>query len=119
MTNIINIIFDKLNIRKTRTITSLVNLSLSSLGLPLLAGYSQSKSRPSKFLSLKNFMVDLVNSALLSGVFTICVKGLDPMFHPPTANRVFAVGFFSFMSLNLAYLLLVCVTISLSSIPYC
>lgn len=87
-----------------RTITSLVNLSLSSGGLPLFAGYSQSKSRPSKFLSLRNWMVDLTNSALVSWVFTIWVKGLEPMFHPPTAKRVFTAGFLTLMSLNRAYL---------------
>ena len=41
---------------------SRVNLCLSAAGLPLLPGYSQSRSRPSKLRSLRYFIVESINS---------------------------------------------------------
>lgn len=72
--------------------------SLSPGAPPRSPGYSQSMSIPSKFLSRKNFIADMMNSFLLSGVDTIFVKGLLPAVHPPIEIRVFSAGFSIFIS---------------------
>ena len=54
---------------------------------------------------LRNCTEVVANSLRLAGVATIAVKGFDAMFHPPTANNVFKLGFFILRSLNLLYLL--------------
>lgn len=87
-----------------RTCTKVVNLCLSSAGLPLLAGYSQSRSRPSKPRSLRNSMESATNSCLLAAVETIAVKGGELKVQPPTANRVFKLGLICFKALILSYL---------------
>jgi hypothetical protein len=61
-------------------------------------------SKPSKPCFFRNWTVVVANSLLLASVATILVKGADPMFHPPTAKRVFRAGFCCFRPLNLAYL---------------
>lgn len=98
----------------TLTLHKTVNLCLSSRGLPLAAGYSQSRSRPSNAFVLSSLMEDWMNTFLLAGVDTIVVNLereimlLKEMFmsaklrsrwemfylavpnvHPPTANSVF------------------------------
>lgn len=51
-----------------------VNLCLSSGGLPLAAGYSQSRSRPSKPCFLSRLMEDWMNVVLLVAVDTMVVN---------------------------------------------
>ena len=61
-------------------------------------------STPSKFLSLKNLTVDVANSRRVAGVATIRVNGFEPIFHPPTATKVFMEGLAALMPLNRSYL---------------
>lgn len=56
------------------TLHKAVNLCLSSGGLPLAAGYSQSRSRPSNPCFLSRLMEDWMNVALLVGVDTMVVN---------------------------------------------
>lgn len=56
------------------TLHKAVNLCLSSRGLPLAAGYSQSRSRPSNPYFLRYLMEDWMNWLLLVGVDTIVVN---------------------------------------------
>ena len=60
------------------TRTNLVNLCLSSGGLPLLAGYSQSRSSPSKPLFLRNVRLLVANWSILDCVDTMAVNGPLP-----------------------------------------
>ena len=83
-----------------RTLTRRVNLSLSSGGLPRLAGYSQSRSSPSKLRDLRKFTEWSAKSWRLSAVDTILVKGAEPRFQPPTASSVFRLGLIFFRALN-------------------
>lgn len=86
------------------TFTSNVNFLLSSAGLPLFAGYSQSRSRPSKLLSRRKLAANKAKSFLLTSVSTITVNGSEPMFQPPIASKVFKSGSLFFRSLNLSNL---------------
>lgn len=56
------------------TLHNTVNLCLSSTGLPLAAGYSQSRSSPSKLYFLSSLMEDWTNAFLLACVDTIVVN---------------------------------------------
>lgn len=56
------------------TLHNAVNLCLSSSGLPLAAGYSQSRSSPSKLCFLRNLIEDCTNAFLLACVDTIFVN---------------------------------------------
>ena len=87
------------------TLQSSVNLCLSSGGLPLLPGYSKSKSNPSKFLSLRKSMEVVINSFLLLSVLNMADILATPKFHPPTASSVFSSGFCCFRLVNLSYLI--------------
>jgi len=94
-----------LNVLKhIRTLRSSINRPLSEAGLPLLAGYSQSRSRPSKPCFLKKSTVVVANSRRLASDATIRVNGGDPMFQPPTAISCLTEGFCCFMAVNLSYL---------------
>lgn len=86
------------------TLTSWVKWVLSSGGLPLLAGYSQSMSRPSKPCFCRNWTDVVAKSLRPASVATIRVKGADPIFHPPTANNVFREGFRCLRLLKRSYL---------------
>ncbi|KAJ8952193.1 hypothetical protein NQ318_022643 [Aromia moschata] len=68
-----------------------------SLGLPpsLNEGYSQSRSRPSKWFCLRNLMAFFTSSFRLSGLATIGENLDEPSFHPPMANNVFRFLFCS------------------------
>lgn len=56
------------------TLHNNVNFCLSSRGLPLAAGYSQSRSRPSKPCFLSSLIEDWTNVFLLACVDTIVVN---------------------------------------------
>lgn len=56
------------------TLHNSVNLCLSSGGLPLAPGYSQSKSSPSKLYVLSSLIEDWMNAFLLACVDTIVVN---------------------------------------------
>lgn len=56
------------------TLHNTVNLCLSSRGLPLAAGYSQSRSSPSKPNFLSSLIEDCINVFLLACVDTIVVN---------------------------------------------
>lgn len=81
-----------------------VKCTRSTAGLPLLAGYSQSTSRPSNDHFLRRVMALWMNWARDCCVVTISVKGPDPTFQPPTASKVFRAGFRSFSLWNRSYL---------------
>lgn len=86
------------------TWTNNLNFSLSSGGLPLAVGYSQSRSRPSNRRSRRYLMADWIKAFLVSEVVTMRVNGAVPRFHPPTASSVFSSELTVFKSLNLEYL---------------
>lgn len=92
------------NYKSMHTFRSCVKWSLSAGGLPLLAGYSQSMSKPSKPCFLRYWTEEVANSLLPASVATICVNGALPMFHPPTARRVFNEGFCCLSLLKRSYL---------------
>ena len=84
---------------------SWANRCLSWGGLPLPAGYSKSRSRPSNWRWRRNSMLVEMNSDRLSTSASIAVILATPKFQPPTANSVLTPGWCRrFMSLNLAYL---------------
>ena len=93
-----------INVVTDTTSNNRANFCLSPGGLPPFAGYSQSRSRPSKLRSRKNFTVDVANSCLLAAVATMRVNGAEPIFQPPTAKLVFKLGLAFFKSLSLSYL---------------
>ena len=80
------------------TLHSSVNRCLSSGGLPLLAGYSQSRSRPSKLILLRNVITFCANSSISTALSTSSVNGPEPCVQPPIANNIFNFGltFFKF-----------------------
>ena len=86
------------------TLTRAVNFCLSSGGLPRLAGYSQSRSRPSKPWSVRKVIEWSTKSWRIVLVATILEKSADPMFQPPTASRVFSCGFRALRLFTLSYL---------------
>ena len=87
-----------------RTLQRVANLALSSAGLPRLAGYSKSRSRPSKFRVLRKSMLVLTNFSIFLLAASIAVIEAVPKFHPPTATRVFTKGCSTFTALNFSYL---------------
>lgn len=66
-----------------------------------MAGYSQSRSRPSKPRFRRKAMDWLMKRVRLSFVETILEKGSEPRFHPPTASKIFMEGFFCFRLMTL------------------
>lgn len=78
--------------------------TLSCGGDPLLAGYSQSKSRPSNPCCLKNEIEFRTNSPRLFLLATIELKVATPWFHPPTANVTLRSGFSCFKLIISAYI---------------
>ncbi len=95
------------------TWTSSVNLCLSSEGLPLFAGYSKSRSRPSNLFFLISWMEDVTNSCLVLEVTSIVAIFSTPKFHPPIANNVFSDGFCCFSLLKCSYLKYQCSKVTL------
>ena len=85
------------------TLINIVNLNLSSGWLPRAPGNSQSISRPSKLWRLRYRTTLLINIRMLVLVARMDTKGLDPMYHPPTARRTFRSGFFSLRATVRAY----------------
>lgn len=56
------------------TVTSRVNFSLSSRGLPLCPGYSQARFSPSKLWVRRKLMADLMKAARPSGLATMAMN---------------------------------------------
>lgn len=77
---------------------------MSSGTPPLLAGYSQSRSRPSKFHCRRNVTASRAKCVLRGSLATILEKTSLPAFQPPIAIRVFNAGFSTFRLLNSVYL---------------
>merc|ERR1719229_401181 len=91
---------------KTRrhSLTRRAKFFLSAGVPPLWAGYSQSKSRPSNLYFFRNCFDVVQNFLRAAAVLEEATKGLLATFQPPTAMRVFILGFFLFKAWNCAYI---------------
>ena len=82
------------------TLHRYVNLCLSTEGLPLLAGYSKSRSRPSKPRALRKWIDVSMKSLRLAAEASMADILTTPKFQPPTASMVFKLGLLSFSAWN-------------------
>ncbi len=80
-----------------------VNLNLSTEGLPLAPGNSQSMSKPSKLYFLRYLITLAMKARRLAELATSGMKGSEPIAHPPTASSTFRLGFCSRRANVLAY----------------
>jgi len=78
--------------------------ALSSGRPPLLAGYSQSTSKPSKFFSRRKCRVEFINCLLDTSDLAMVLNGGLPAFQPPIAIKDRSCGCACLNAFTLSYL---------------
>lgn len=82
--------------RKTRKKAPLPPSPFPPRTIAYIPGYSQSRSRPSNWCSVRKVTTDWVNLSRLILVAAISEYFLPPSFHPPMAISTFRLGFTCF-----------------------